>query len=219
MKPKAALFLTFFLVTCMTVCLFCPVAEAAPKKPKPKLNIKKLEMTVGSDFVLRVYNLKKKQTVSFSTDNENIVSIESTVNGGKHACIRAQSIGKARIFARIYKGTKMIRMLKCKINVSPSGVSIKFLRPSIRMAVNERFRLEPVIKPNTSTEQPIYESAAPAIATVNSHGVITAVSPGTTTITATLLFSDVSAVCTVTVTDSGYPVKTPRYQNNAESAD
>ncbi|MCH5251407.1 MAG: Ig-like domain-containing protein [Lachnospiraceae bacterium] len=200
MKRKTALFLVLALLVCSILVPATATSEAASQKPK--LNIKKLNMTVGNNFRLRVYNLKKKYKAVYSVSDESVIKIENRASRGKYATIKAYSIGSATINVAIKKGKKVKRRLKCQIKVSPVGVSIKFLKRNITLQENARFRVKTIIKPNTSTEQPIYESDNPEVAIINSRGIITAVGPGTATITATLLSSNQTATCTVTVTEA-----------------
>lgn len=187
-------------------------AQAATKKAK--LNVKKLNMTIGNEFRLRVYNLKKRRRVTYTSSNENVVSIKNVTPKGKCATISTLSIGTAVINATVYnsKTNKIVRRLKCRVRVSPNAFSIKFTRRKIHMNVSERFHLEYIIKPNASTEQPVFECDNPEIASVSCHGVVTALSPGKATITATLLSSGITATCTVEIhgqppDNSGYPAK------------
>lgn len=205
MKRKIALLLTFALLV-SSIFLSSSNTNAASKKPK--LNIKKLNMTVGNDFRLRVYNLKKKQRVTYSSSNLSVVTVKSTAARGKRAIVKSQGIGSATITATIRKGKKINRRLKCRVKVSPTGICIKFLKRNVHMKTNSKFRTETIIKPNTSTEVPIYESDNPEVAIINSRGVITAVSPGTATITATLLSTNQKAVCKVTVSHPVSPEET-----------
>ena len=209
MKRKNALCTALVLLLCLAFVPAAPALQAASKKPK--LNIKKLNMTVGNSFRLRVYNLKKKFKAVYSVSDESVVHIENRVARGKHATIKAYGIGSATINVVIKKGKKIKRRLKCRVKVSPVGVSIKFLKRKILMQEDGKFRVKTVIKPNTSTEQPIYESSNPEVAIINSRGIITAVGTGTTTITATLLSSNQKAICTVTVMDKvSFEQKAPK---------
>ena len=69
------------------------------------------------------------------------------------------------------------------------------MKNQVSVPLSQRTRLETIIKPNTSAERPVFES----IAIVNSRGVVMGVSPGTVTITATLLSRNLTASCVVTV--------------------
>ena len=61
------------------------------------------------------------------------------------------------------------------------------MKNQVSVPLSQRTRLETIIKPNTSAERPVFESSDESIAIVNSRGVVMGVSPGTVTITATLL--------------------------------
>lgn len=179
--------------------ILAPHSSVAAATKKPKLNVKKLNMTTGTNFRLRVYNLKKKQRVVFTSTNEEVISIGKAVSKGKRVTINAVSIGSATVNATVKKGKKVIRRLKCRIKVTPNAFSIKFPKRTIRLNTDSRFRLKPIIKPNTSMEQPIFESDNPFVASVSSRGVVTAISSGTATITATLLSSGLTATCNIEV--------------------
>lgn len=198
MKKKMPLLLAFILIFSFAIGLLDgTVTEAAAKKPK--LNIKKLEMTMNSTFNLRAYNLKKKQKVTYVSSNPDIATVEGKGKVGKKAVVTAISVGSCTINATVKKGKKVVRRLKCKLYVSPSAISIKFMRKKVTLRENNKLLLKTIIKPNSSLEQPIFESNDVEVATINSRGVVTAVGPGTATITATLLSTGQTATCTVTV--------------------
>lgn len=200
MRKKTALLLAFVLLIYAAIFQFNTNFASANTKQKPKLNVSKLELTLGNEFKLRVYNVKKKQKVSFSTSNKKIVSLDD--KNPKNVMIQANKVGKATITATITNANdKVVQKLKCNVEVSPNGISIKFLDRLVTLNPEDRFRVEPIIKPNTSKEQPLYESDNEEVATISSRGIITAVAPGITKITATLLSTNQTAVCTVVVTE------------------
>lgn len=195
MKKRMVLFFALMLV--FYSCFSDYYVQAAPKKPK--LNVKKLNMTVGTTFQIRVYNMKKKYKVTYTSSKPAVASVKTAVSNGKRASINALAVGSATVTATVRKGKKQIRTLKCKVKVSPNAIGIKFMLRKSKLRTGSKMRLETIIKPNTSEEQPIFESADPDIASVNSHGVVTGISPGTVTITATLLSCDLATSCTITV--------------------
>ena len=107
--------------------------------------------------------------------------------------------GTGVIIGAVKKGKKVVRNLKCRVRVSPNAVSIKFMKNQVSVPLSQRTRLETIIKPNTSAERPVFQSSDESIAIVNSRGVVMGVSPGTVTITATLLSRNLTASCVVTV--------------------
>lgn len=196
LKKKTVWLLAFvFLV----FSVLAPYTSAQGAVKKPKLNVKKLNMTLGNNFRLRVYNLKKKHTVTYTSSNTAVVSVNSKAARGKTATVNALSTGSSTIHVTVRRGKKLIRRLKCRVQVTPVAFSIKFPKRAVRMKLSDRFHLDPIIKPNTSSEQPIFESDNPDIASVSAHGVVTALSLGKTTITATLLSSGFTAKCTIEV--------------------
>ena len=131
MKKKVALLLAFALV--FSSIFSGTSALAAPQKSKPKLNVKKLNMTVGSTFQIRVYNMKKKQKVTYTTSKPDIITIKADPTNAKRASITALSVGSATITVTVRKGKKTIRTLKCKVKVSPNAVGIKFMKREARV--------------------------------------------------------------------------------------
>ena len=199
MKSISARFVSFLLILSLAVGFMDNTAFAFAQKPK--LNVKKLNLTVNTDFNLRVYNLKKKQKVTFTSSAPKIVSVTTSKNSAKRATVKALSVGSAIINVTIRKNNQSVRRLKCKVKVTPNAIGIKFYKRKLYLKPREQFELEPIIKPNTSREQPLFESDDPEVATVNSRGVITALMPGITTITATLLSSGQTATCMVFVSN------------------
>lgn len=197
MRKRITLFLAIALVITSALPLSAPVTQAAPKKIK--LNIRRLNLTVGTNYQLRVYNLNKKQKVTFSSSNPEVISLQENPQFKKKVTVKAIAIGSSKITATVKQGKKVRKILKCKVKVSPNAVSIKFLKRQAEVSVGQRLRLDTIIKPNTSLEQPVFESDNPDIATVNCRGIVTAISPGTVTITATLLSSNITARCQVKV--------------------
>ena len=184
MKKKFTSLLVFVLLISMVL----PAGTSSAAGKKPKLNMKKLNMTVGSTFSLRVYNAKP-----------SIATVKTETQNARYASVSALAIGSSVITVTIKKGKKVVRNLKCRVRVSPNAVSIKFMKNQVSVPLSQRTRLETIIKPNTSAERPVFESSDESIAIVNSRGVVMGVSPGTVTITATLLSRNLTASCVVTV--------------------
>lgn len=210
MKKKFTSLLVFVLVFSFLLPAFPSLAAA--KKSKPKLNIKKLNMTVGSTFQIRIYNAKKKHKITYVSSKPNVASVKADSLNSRRASVSAVAVGSSVITATIKKGSKVVRTLKCRVRVSPNAVCIKFMKNEVSIPVDQKMRLETIIKPNTSAEKPIFESSDASIATVNSRGIVTGISPGTTTITATLLSRNLTASCVITVLpDNSTGTKSKKY--------
>lgn len=201
-KRKLLVFLAAIFFLCTIPVVPASTSDAAAK---PKLNIKKMNMTLGTTFSIRIYNMKKKDTAVFTSSNPSFVSIERVASNTKRAVVRARGIGTAKITATIQREKKKSVILKCRITVTPEAVSIKFAKKKVQINVGQSFNAETIIKPSTSTELPIFESSNPSVACVNPMGMIIGESPGTATITATILSSNRSATCTVTVMPMFHP--------------
>lgn len=195
MKKKFTSLLVFVLIFSMIL----PAGTSFAATKKTKLNIKKLNMTVGSTFSLRVYNAKKKQKITFTSSKPSIATVKTDFPNARYANVSALAVGSSVITVTVKKRKKVVRTLKCRVRVSPNAVSIKFMRNEVSVPVSRKMRLETIIKPNTSAEKPVFESSDVSVATVNSRGVVTGISPGTVTITATLLSRNLTASCVVTV--------------------
>ena len=190
MKKKFTSLLVFVLLISMVL----PAGTSFAAGKRPKLNMKKLNMTVGSTFSLRVYNAKKKHS-----SKPSIATVKTETQNARYASVSALAVGSSVITVTVKKGKKVVRNLKCRVRVSPNAVSIKFMKNEVSVPLSQRTRLETIIKPNTSAERPVFESSDESIAIVNSRGVVMGVSPGTVTITATLLSRNLTASCVVTV--------------------
>lgn len=195
MKKKFTSLLVFVLIFSMIL----PAGTSFAATKKTKLNIKKLNMTVGSTFSLRVYNAKKKQKITFTSSKPSIATVKTDFPNARYTNVSALAVGSSVITVTVKKRKKVVRTLKCRVRVSPNAVSIKFMRNEVSVPVSRKMRLETIIKPNTSAEKPVFESSDVSVATVNSRGVVTGISPGTVTITATLLSRNLTASCVVTV--------------------
>ena len=98
------------LVLAMALTVAMPVTPAsAAKKKAPKLNKKKLTLTVGKTAKLKVKNTKKK--IKWSSSKKSV----ATVN--KKGKVTAKKAGKTTITAKVGK-----KKLKCKITVTPKKV-------------------------------------------------------------------------------------------------
>lgn len=206
MKRHILYFLfSFVFVFSLTVLVQTSSASCAAKRPK--MNVKKLTLTKGNNYTLRVYNLKKKQTVRFVSDDTTIITIaeksgeQSTRS--KNAVITATGIGNTTVRAGIYSSKgKLVRTLKTRVQVTPYAVSIKFTQKKVKLEVSDTMKLSVIIKPNTSHELPLFATSNADVVTVNSKGIITAVAPGEAVITATLLSSGQKVQCRVQVVPS-----------------
>lgn len=98
----------------------------------------------------------------------------------------------------------------CKVTVEGVKVSeIKLDKTSVSLKAGETAQLTAVVTPDNATDKTVtWTSSKPTVAAVDENGKITAVAPGTATITATA--GDKSATCTVTVAKEAQIIKDPK---------
>ena len=213
MKNKLKRLLICLLAAGISLVGTAPVSQAAAKRPR--LNICNLNLTVSSQFRLRVYNLNKKMRVTYTSSDKKIADITVKAKKGKKATVTANSVGVCNI---------TVTVKRCKVTVTPSAVCVKFIKKKVRLTEGQSFLLTPVIKPNTSNEQPLFDSDDPEIASVTSRGLLTAVNPGIVKIRATLLSTGQTAVCTVYVREddssaTAAPFPAARSQKKAQAVE
>lgn len=196
----------FGIVTCQT--------ESSAKKVTISLNKKKCTLQVGKTVKLKasVKPSKKKKKVTFKTSNKKVATVS------KKGVVKGKKAGKATITAKI-KGTK--KKATCKVTVKKKTTPKPPVTPSIAPPVNPSVAVTSVsldktaltmcagrtetltadVAPANATNKTIvWSSSDSKTATVN-NGVVTAVSKGSATITATNPASGKSASCSVTVKD------------------
>ncbi len=201
-KTSWLILLALIFAFCFSLFFTDGVSMAASKRPK--INVKRLTLSKNESYTLRVYNMKKKHTVSFSSDDTNIVSVRpGKGTRPKTATIYAVNNGSATIRTTVYnKKGRVIRSLKTNVKVTPYGISIKFTKKKVNLNVDETEKLSYIIKPNTSQEMPVFESSDTSIATINSRGIVTALAPGEVTITATLLSTGQKVHCHIVIAET-----------------
>lgn len=183
------------MMTCLT--MFGGIVSFAAQSPR--MNLTQLDLTKGTSFTLRVYNLEDGQTISYKSTDTDIVSIESIAENKRSVVVYGKALGTAKIKVTVKKGTETIANLKCKIKVAPVPVSIKFTDNTVELLQGRQAYIDVIIKPYNATETPVFESSDENVAVVNVRGLVTAISPGKATIKATLLSTGITAQCTIVV--------------------
>lgn len=156
-----------------------------------------VELTPGKTHTVQYSFLPSDTTDNKTiTWNSNAPGV-ATVNNG---VITAVNPGNATVTGTLQNGKKITISVKVlipiqNISINPNGTTL-YKGDSTR----DHATLSAVITPSTAEESKVvsWTSSKPGVATVNSSGVVTAVSKGSTTITATL-GNGMSASCTVNV--------------------
>lgn len=129
---------------------------AAKVTKAPKLNKKKVNVTVGSTYKIMLKNGNKKAKVTWKTSRKNVAKIIRKSNKGKNAYakIKALKAGKAQVTA-IYKTGKKSKKLKCNVVVKKAAGLVS-QRPDVvyqpTPVVTNNKPTPNVISDNTQTE-------------------------------------------------------------------
>ncbi len=164
------------------------------------LNTTKASILTGDTLSLYVEGTSDEE-ISFSSEDDSIVSIETT---GENSCqCTGVAVGSTVITVKVRKKvlffTSSTTTLRCNINVTPSAVSIRFKKRTYRINVGKSKKPKVVLRPSITSEKPTFTSSNTRIATVNSKGKVTARATGTVTITAALK-NGMQAQCKIIVT-------------------
>lgn len=154
-------------------------------------------LDVGSSFTIATtftpLNASNKTLTWTSSD-----STVATVSSGKVSALKA---GQTTITGTAQDGSGV--SASCVVNVSNVLVSTLSITSTLTLTVDETSTLSPTITPSNATNKTLsWTSSKPAIASVDSNGKVTALTVGTTTITAkTTDGSNKTATCNVTVNE------------------
>ena len=133
------------------------------------------------------------KTVSWKSSNTSIATVSN--NG----VVTAISPGTAYITATTTDGSNISSSCKVTVqNVLATSISLNISNMTLEMG--ESSQLVATVYPSYANKTVTWKSSNNAIATVSSNGVVTAVSPGITVITATTTDgSNLTAQCVVTI--------------------
>lgn len=145
-------------------------------------------------------------TLSFSADNDNVeVSAEGLVTGKK--------AGTSHVVASLGEGIVSNAIEITVLEESKDlAVTLKALEKEIFLK-GETFSLEAEVKGNVNSYPVVYSSSAPEVASVSEEGLVTAVSAGVATLSASV--HGVSASVSIRVLDAYDPVESIRYVSSA----
>lgn len=182
-KKTFSTYMSILILTSILLACFFPTYTASALVREPRLNLRYLSAARHTSYKLNVYNMLQEQTVDFSSSNTGVVAIKKVKS--RSCRLKTKASGTATVTAEISDADdNIVSVLKCKVTVSPSAVSIKFPKHKVKIPKGETKTVKAIIKPNISAEQPRYISDDPDIATVSSTGTVTAISEGRTTIRA-----------------------------------
>ena len=177
-------------VTCCGKTAYCKVTVKPVPVSEVTLDMTEKDLLVGESFTLHATvhpaNATEK-TVTWSTDNEAVASVT------KDGRVTARSIGTCNVKA-VCGGKEAT----CRVNVTSVPITSITIEPDeCTLEVGQTLRLSTTILPEETTESLSWDSDDEAVATVSEYGEVTAVGPGTCSISA--FAGNVSAYCAVTV--------------------
>jgi len=179
----------------------CAITVTATGIPVTSVSLNQTTATLalGSTLTLTATVLPENATnknVTWSSSNPNVATV---ING----VVTAVSIGTTTITVTTQNGN---RTATCAITVSATGVAVTGItlnQQSATILIGDTLRLIHTIEPANATNRIVaWTSSNNAVATVNSNGVITALTAGTTMITVTTQDGNRTATCAVVVTTS-----------------
>jgi len=134
------------------------------------------------------------KTVSYSSNNTGVATVNSS------GLVTAVASGSATITVTTQDGAKTA-VSAITVNNSNVAVTSVSLSPSTAsLTVGGTQQLTPTVLPSNATNKSVsYSSNNTGVATVNSSGLVTAVSNGTATITVTTADGNKTSTCAVTV--------------------
>ena len=135
------------------------------------------------------------QNLTWTSNNTGIATVSSS------GLVTAVSQGNATITVTTQDGAKTATCLVAVTTSTVSVISVSLNTASALIPQGGTSQLAATINPtNATNKNVIWSSSNPAIATVSSNGLVTAVAQGTATITVTTQDGNKTATCVVTVT-------------------
>lgn len=169
-----------------------------------ELSKQKDEIIVKEKKRLSVLNIKRECNIEFSSSDTNVLGVKKLSD---NTCeYRGKRVGSADINVKITKLGFLFMpdttYLKCRVEVSPKAVSIRFTKKKIKIKSGNSKKLKLTTRPSISKEKATFVSSDTDIVQVDSKGRITAGFIGTATITARISNGKV-AKCRVEVRAPG----------------
>ena len=194
----------------------CQVTVTAATVPVSGVTLNKtaLSLPVGGTETLTATVAPDNATnknVTWSSDHESVATVDAT---GK---VTAVGAGTATITVTTVDQSKTAT---CEVTVTAapvpvSGVSLN--KDSTSLTVGDTETLTATVKPEDATNKAVtWTSSNSTVATVDQNGVVTAVAPGTATITVTTQDGNHTDTCTVTVRPD-VPPANPNYRITVEA--
>lgn len=169
--------------------------DESPYVENIRLNVSEITLSEGETFQLKIedYYPKIPDFSVFWYSTNNIVDVDS--NG----LVTAKRKGQAEIIASSLDGSGV--QAKCLVNVLPLVSDITLNEISITLNEGQTFAITAIVTPEEAANKTLlWTSSNEDVATVDQTGLVTTISAGTATITATATDgSEISASCIISV--------------------
>ena len=154
------------------------------------LNKTNLALHVGESETLVATVVPSDAELTWESNNPSVASV---ING----TVKATENGTAIITVKSKDGNKSAT---CKVTVTTAVTGVSLNKTTLSLASGQSEMLVATVLPTSASDKSVtWTSSKPSVATVNSSGVVTAVSVGTAVITVTTTDGGFTAECTVTV--------------------
>lgn len=181
------------LVLCLVAVLFGGTVTASAAQNQ-SLALKKTQVNIGINESAACISVNEKNFNAadcvYKTDNKKV----ATVN--KKGVVTGKSKGTAVI--TVQKGKK-VGKVTVKVRPAPSKVTLNESR--LLLGAGETFDLDSAVTKGTCSYKRLYKSSNTSVAKVKGGGLVTAVAPGTATVTVET-FNGKTAKCVITVREA-----------------
>jgi hypothetical protein len=199
------------------------VLTTAPEKwDKPKASINSEEVAAGTLIELssksndtdKVYYTTDGSTPTINSPMFNwsakrwwtqrpdtLKNINKPIEINRDTVIKAKTIGPGKEDSEVVTFSYKVGLTdSLGHNVPPTGVTLD--RDIINLKVGGTFELDATVGPDNALDKNVtWSSSDTSVATVDNHGLVTMIGPGTAVITAKTVVGDLEATCTVTSRD------------------
>lgn len=181
--------------------------KAAKTLNKVALKEKKATLYAGEYTTIQVKKLPGDQRnyVKFKSDRKKTASVDSRGE------VTAKKKGTAVITVTSKTNKKATAKFKLTVKAKPKKSSIAINKKKLSVALGKTAAIKVTKLAGVSSKKVTYTSSNPAVATVNTKGVVKGVGTGRTTITVvSAVNKKVKAKCTVTVTQEATGISVPK---------
>ena len=185
----------------------CTVTVKAPATAV-KLNKTTAVINKGKTLTLKATVAPADTTDKLTWSSSN-TAVAKVTGSGKVTAVKA---GTAKITVKTTSGKTAV----CTVKVAVPSTAVKLNITYASLEITTTLSLKATVTPADSTDTVTWSSSNPAVAAVSSRGFVTAVKPGTATVTAKTTGGK-SATCTITVLPSVSSVKMNKSSTVIES--